>query len=229
MAERGIYMRWGKLRPRSLKSSSYHSHCLRSRPASAHWSVPGVLSSRRQQALLYTTVFKDVRGAPAGRFLPRGVCTPKWNASASGPGKDYRCLHSSSLFSSTGPYRKKTMSMPRSNPRTWWLEMQRPRFGPVLFPKVKGELNTKHANNHAVEQVPANTTGIPGISWMGGEALENSQTQTSCFPFVTLGMQNQVNKKLRWKSTQLTLLIWPRLLPHLHQATSCLHFATSLL
>lgn len=89
------------------------------------------------------------------------------------------------------------MSMPRSNPSTRWLETQLPRFSPVLFPKVNSEPNIKHANNHAVEQVPANTTGIPGISWMGGEALENSQTQTSCFPFVTLGMQNQVNKKLR--------------------------------
>lgn len=52
-----------------------------------YWSVPGTLSFKRQQALLYTTevcpespAFKDVRGAPAGRFLPGGVYTPKWNA-----------------------------------------------------------------------------------------------------------------------------------------------------
>lgn len=63
---------------------------------------------------------------------------------------------------------------------------------------------------------------------MGGERLQKkTQTQTCCFPFVTLGIQKQVNKKFRWKSTQC-LLIWQQVLLNL-PSTSFLHFATSLL
>lgn len=61
--------------------------------------------------------------------------------------------------------------------------------------KLHSELNTTHANSPAVEQVLANTASIPGIYWIGREKLqEKTLTQTCCFPFVTLGIQKQVNK-----------------------------------
>ena len=67
----------------------------------------------------------------------------------------------------------------------------------------------------AVEQVLANTAGIPGIYWMGGERLPKRLKYKQIVFHSTLGIQKQVNKKLRWKSTQLYLLIWPQVVSHL--------------
>lgn len=103
-------------------------------------------------------------------------------------------------------------AMRSSNPSTLWLEMQLPRFRSclVLFSEVK------HWAEHQTCQHSWCGTSLSKHCWHSWnlpdgrrEASEKPQIQTSCFPFVTLGIQKQVNKTLRWKSTQLYLLIWP--------------------
>lgn len=203
----------------------------------AYQLIPRMLSSKWQPTLIYKT-----------RVHPIILCIYRSQRCSSRKVPSYRRVvhapHSSIMPKHLGQVRiagvsevapcfpaqvytgRWAMSRLRSNPSALWLEMQLPHFHfcLVLFSEVK------HWAEH--QTCPQSWCGTSPSkhcwhSWNlpdgRREASEKPQIQTSCFPFVTPGIQKQVNKTLRWKSTQLYLLIWPQALSHLPS-----HFLSAL-
>lgn len=242
-------MRLGKLQPRSPKSSYnlYHSHSSSSLPvsalgcpswSSACWDVTANFPIKSYSVPIIICIWRSQRCScrkclPAGRHR-RVVYTTDSSIMPKHLGQERIASASKAplCFPAQVNTGKWTMAMPsllKSQHTVVRNAAPTLSFLPHVFSlNLNSELNTTHANSTAVEQVLANTASIPGIYWIGGEKLqEKTPTQTCCFPFVTPGIQKQVNKKFRWKSTQC-LLIWQQVLSHL-PSISCLHFATSLL
>lgn len=94
--------------------------------------------------------------------------------------------------------------------------------------KLNSELNTKNANSHAVEQVPANTAGIPGIHWMGGKRLRKASNTNKLFS-IYRSRNTETGKQNTQVKVHTSLSLFDHEPHHTDQATSHLLFATSLL
>lgn len=183
---------------------------LRSCPAHSTPVIPRTPGSTGQQTLPCKTEVCPSAAVP--RNIPsysRMVCAPHssvtpqqlgW-AGIAGASKAPLCFPAQVC---TGGW---TTTRPWSHPSTVGLEAQHPRFhfSLMLFPEVK-----QWAEHQTCQQPWCGTSPSKHCwhSWnlLDGrkEASEKPQTQTSCFQSLALGIQTQVNKTLRWKSTWLS-------------------------